>query len=201
MSQTRADIQHQYRLRDDELKRVLAHAQALQDHAQGTVSAREATAVGRELGIDPRYIEQALAAFRSAPPVGRAPVAWLRWLLPLVFGLSLVVIVVVWRVVFVSVSVAVPDGSSAALEDAFRRQLALIEEARPLIGEEAAELDRLANQFKAETSPARRLSLMQRLNKALGTAVFFRSSIGSAKAASIKEENDNLDSIFFFAAH
>jgi hypothetical protein len=85
-----------------------------------------------------------------------------------------------------------------SLEDAFRRQIALLDESRPLLGKQAEHLDELVEKFRLAQTKQERLAIMVRINEGLDTGVFFADAMG-VKGQSILAENRSLSKIFFFA--
>jgi hypothetical protein len=84
------------------LPEVLALAQKLQADAEGRLSEEQVTEMGRELGIQPEYVREALRLRRSGPPVpevvetaahpergGRSPVGAVAHFFMLVFAAGL----------------------------------------------------------------------------------------------------------------
>ena len=191
---------------DEDLGRIIERAARLQ--AQHTGLHEDALDdIGAQLGIDPSHLSRARdeVAAENARRRQRRTLGWVFGSLAAVAVLGVgATFAVGWLVVGAvqpaprSVSVRT---SSAPLDAAFERQIALVEEAAPYLSDSnwTALQDDIAA-FHAADTQARRVQLMKRVNSGLKSAVFFKRRIGDAKADSILSENRDLKTQFFFAS-
>lgn len=192
---------------DHDMEEIIARAQKLQNEAASTPD--QTMQIAQELGIQPHFIEAARAQLReeraravpTPPAPAPRPMVW-PWILGglfFIFNTLIIVMLVREPSEPVEITITSPKEENPSLEDAFARQIRLVEESRGILGEQAKPIDELVRAFQAAETLSQKLTIMKRINAALGEAVFFRSRIGDARAAGILEENRELDTIFFFA--
>src|ERR1051325_11341636 len=58
---------------NEALRRITALAERLKTERQETLTAGEMEAIGEEVGLDPSFIQQAIAQFHAAPPAFAKP--------------------------------------------------------------------------------------------------------------------------------
>jgi hypothetical protein len=212
---------------NEELQQIVDRAQELQDEANANNTKKEAQHIAAELGIAPEHVNTAIAekANKKLPTAQPTDFSWM--LVPVVllllggvywwmWGSQTTHVAISQEEIIISNNTKVTEthhntiintniGSlkitkpEANIEEAFTSQLALLEEARPLIGGETVALDELVVKFRASNDLQEKINLMLRLNRGLHDPVFFQSPIGNAKAKSILEENSRLHTLFFFA--
>ena len=178
---------------DENLKRVVGRAAALQDAAAAVEWRANIEAIGAEVGIAPQHMRAAAKDIRRADRQQRRGRA-LKWVL----GIGLAVMLVG---VMVIVGIFQMARHALSHHDDFEAQIALIEESRShLQTHEVATLEDLIARYRATDDADEQLRLMSRANAALDGA-FSPSFRFSVAGASLAKENRRLHDVFFFAEH
>lgn len=123
--------------------------------------------------------------------------AWLPLLLIGLFALAFVTLVTVKVVAGVGLSFS-DSALNPSLEDAFRRQLGVVEQARTLLGKRYEPIQDEVQRFHAATTAPERLAQMTLINGMVHDGILAGGD-DSPFSQSVMQENQALGKLFFFA--